>query len=88
VSKLHEQGIFGEGVRIGVVDTGIYYLHDAVSFSKSPCAMYVLDKGYGLTGVGSLVEVWVLASKLLEDMTLSVMGVIHLKNTFPTTSLD
>lgn len=31
VSKLHEQGIFGEGVRVGVVDTGIYYLHDAVS---------------------------------------------------------
>lgn len=31
VSKLHEEGIYGKGVRIGVVDTGIYYWHEAVS---------------------------------------------------------
>jgi subtilisin family serine protease len=34
VSKLHEMGYFGEGVKVGVVDTGVYYDHDDVtSFS-------------------------------------------------------
>ena len=31
VGKLHELGIFGKGVKVGVVDTGIYYDHQAVS---------------------------------------------------------
>lgn len=31
VSKLHAQGIYGAGVKVGVVDTGIYYTHEAVS---------------------------------------------------------
>ncbi|TQN68016.1 Thermostable alkaline protease, partial [Colletotrichum shisoi] len=30
VGKLHEQGIFGRGVKSGVVDTGIWYNHDAL----------------------------------------------------------
>ncbi|KAK1987048.1 subtilase [Colletotrichum cereale] len=30
VSKLHEQGILGKGVKVGVVDTGIWYNHDAL----------------------------------------------------------
>ncbi|KAK2031954.1 subtilase [Colletotrichum zoysiae] len=30
VSKLHDRGILGEGVRIGVVDTGIWYNHYAL----------------------------------------------------------
>ncbi|KZL73062.1 subtilase [Colletotrichum tofieldiae] len=30
VSKLHEKGIFGKGVKVGVVDTGIWYNHDAL----------------------------------------------------------
>ncbi|GKT40240.1 subtilisin DY [Colletotrichum spaethianum] len=29
VSKLHEQGIVGKGVKVGVVDTGIWYNHYA-----------------------------------------------------------
>lgn len=30
VDKLHAQGILGEGVVVGVVDTGVYYPHPAV----------------------------------------------------------
>ncbi|KAL0780594.1 hypothetical protein CaCOL14_001929 [Colletotrichum acutatum] len=31
VSKLHAQGIFGKGAKVGVVDTGIWYKHPDVS---------------------------------------------------------
>ncbi|TEA17727.1 Subtilisin DY [Colletotrichum sidae] len=30
VSRLHEEGVFGKGVKVGVVDTGIWYDHDAL----------------------------------------------------------
>ena len=30
VDKLHEQGIYGKGVKIAVIDTGINYMHPAV----------------------------------------------------------
>ena len=32
VNKLHERGIYGQGVKVGVVDTGTWYNHPAVSF--------------------------------------------------------
>jgi subtilisin family serine protease len=31
VDKLHEAGIFGKGVKVAVVDTGVDYKHPAVS---------------------------------------------------------
>lgn len=30
VSKLHDRGIFGQGVKVGVVDSGTWYNHPAV----------------------------------------------------------
>lgn len=33
VSKLHSQGIYGKGAKVGVVDTGIWYKHPDVSIS-------------------------------------------------------
>lgn len=30
VSKLHDRGIFGQGVKVGVVDSGTWYKHPAV----------------------------------------------------------
>jgi subtilisin family serine protease len=32
VDKAHEAGILGKGVKVAIVDTGIEYTHDAVSF--------------------------------------------------------
>jgi hypothetical protein len=42
VSKLHDAGILGEGAVVGVVDTGIWYEHPAVSPGKpnNPTAMH------------------------------------------------
>lgn len=31
VDKLHDQGIYGKGVKVGVVDSGVQYTHPAVS---------------------------------------------------------
>lgn len=40
VDKLHEQGIFGKGVKVGVVDTGTEYTHPAVSLSLFSVAVW------------------------------------------------
>lgn len=34
VDKLHEAGILGKGVTVAVVDTGIDYMHPAVSYAN------------------------------------------------------
>ena len=36
VSKLHDAGILGEGAVVGVVDTGAWYEHPAVSYHVTP----------------------------------------------------
>lgn len=36
VAKLHDAGILGEGAVVGVVDTGVWYEHPAVSSPSSP----------------------------------------------------
>jgi subtilisin family serine protease len=35
VNKLHFQGIFGKDVKVGIVDTGVWYDHPAVSTSPN-----------------------------------------------------
>lgn len=36
VDKLHEAGIFGKGVTVAIIDTGIDHRHDAVSYYHQP----------------------------------------------------
>ncbi|ROT42545.1 serine endopeptidase [Sodiomyces alkalinus F11] len=50
VSKLHDQGYFGKGVKIGVVDTGIYYLHEALGSGIGPG--FKVEGGYDFVGNG------------------------------------
>ena len=48
VSKLHEKGVTGKGVRIGIIDTGVDYLHPALGgcFGEGCLVSY----GYDLNG--------------------------------------
>ncbi|EEY23108.1 serin endopeptidase [Verticillium alfalfae VaMs.102] len=50
VDKLHEQGILGKGVKIGVVDTGIAYNHNALGKGFGPG--FKVAGGYDLVGDG------------------------------------
>ncbi|CRK33114.1 Minor extracellular protease vpr like protein [Verticillium longisporum] len=50
VDKLHEQGILGKGVKIGVVDTGIAYNHNALG--KGFGSGFKVAGGYDLVGDG------------------------------------
>ncbi|KAM0277638.1 hypothetical protein ACHAQH_005666 [Verticillium albo-atrum] len=50
VAKLHEQGILGKGVKIGVVDTGIAYNHNALGKGFGPG--FKVEGGYDLVGDG------------------------------------
>jgi subtilisin family serine protease len=53
VDKLHAQGILGKGAKIAVVDTGVDYLHPAVSIpetryrSTADRMLHKLGSGFG-----------------------------------------
>ncbi|GKT51185.1 minor extracellular protease vpr [Colletotrichum spaethianum] len=51
VAKLHAEGIFGKGVKVGIVDTGIWYNHPALGGGFGP-GFKVAD-GYDFVGDGS-----------------------------------
>ncbi|KAL0940071.1 Subtilisin NAT [Colletotrichum truncatum] len=60
VDALHEQGILGEGVKIGVVDTGIWYKHSALGGGFGP--------GFKVAGGRDLVgDTWVAGSTKTPD---------------------
>ncbi|KAK1997548.1 subtilase [Colletotrichum falcatum] len=48
VAKLHAQGIFGKGVKVGVVDTGIWYDHPALGGGFGPG--FKVAAGYDFVG--------------------------------------
>ncbi|KAK4065886.1 uncharacterized protein Triagg1_8438 [Trichoderma aggressivum f. europaeum] len=48
VDKLHESGIKGKGVKIGIIDTGVYYLHPSLGGGFGPG--YKIPFGYDLVG--------------------------------------
>lgn len=35
VDRLHTEGVFGQGVKVGVIDTGVAYMHPAVCISTT-----------------------------------------------------
>lgn len=72
VDKLHEQGIYGKGVKIGVVDTGIWYNHDAV---RDEVAMKVCVQT--VTHESSSEVASERASRLLVATTLLEISVSH-----------
>ncbi|KAG8906709.1 hypothetical protein FRB99_006307 [Tulasnella sp. 403] len=48
VDKLHNEGIFGQGVKVGIIDTGVDYLHPALGggFGKG----FKVSHGYDFVG--------------------------------------
>ena len=71
VDKVHESGNFGQGIKIGVVDTGIDYTHEAVSPDLS-MRVETVDRRFVDTNDGSLVAVSDLDTRYPAAGTLSV----------------
>ncbi|KXH27592.1 subtilase [Colletotrichum salicis] len=53
VDKLHEQGIRGQGVKVGIVDTGVWYKHAALGAGFGPG--FKVAGGWDLVGDGWVV---------------------------------
>ena len=51
MSKLHDQGIYGKGVIVAVVDTGVAYRHPGLGGGFGPG--FKVAKGYDLVGNGN-----------------------------------
>ncbi|KAL0944808.1 serine endopeptidase [Colletotrichum truncatum] len=68
VSKLHEKGIFGQGVKIGVVDSGTWYRHPALGGGFGPG--FKVAGGYDFVGNG----IWPYEDKAPDDDPLDQMG--------------
>lgn len=73
VGKLHELGIFGQGVKVGVVDTGIYYNHTAVG------RVFCMTRHHANTGnswatVSARVSRWRVATTSLAMAVCSPLG--------------
>ncbi|KAK1997650.1 hypothetical protein LX36DRAFT_577966, partial [Colletotrichum falcatum] len=50
VDQLHEAGIFGKGVKVAVIDSGVDYLHPALGGGFGPG--FTVSGGYDLVGEG------------------------------------
>ncbi|KAJ0311318.1 hypothetical protein COL516b_002027 [Colletotrichum fioriniae] len=50
VDKLHEQGVRGQGVKVGIVDTGVWYRHTALGAGFGPG--FKVAGGWDLVGDG------------------------------------
>ncbi|KAJ0108571.1 hypothetical protein J7T55_015005 [Diaporthe amygdali] len=61
VSKLHDRGIFGQGVKVGVVDSGTWYKHPALGGGFGPGSK--VAGGYDLVGNGCTHVAGIIAGK-------------------------
>ncbi|KAK1518253.1 subtilase [Colletotrichum abscissum] len=68
VSKLHDKGIFGQGVKVGVVDSGTWYTHPALGGGFGPG--FKVAGGYDLVGNG----IWPYEDKTPDDDPLDQLG--------------
>ncbi|KAI1659841.1 subtilisin-like protein [Daldinia decipiens] len=68
VSKLHEAGIYGKGVKVGIVDSGTWYNHTALGGGFGPG--FKVAGGYDFVGDGN----WPSEEKQPDDDPLDVFG--------------